>query len=146
MLYTIKTVIGRENIVMEAIAARCKEEGIVMQSVVHPEEIRGYIFVEGDLKDIERATQAMVNVRGIIRKPIDIKEISKFLQPSKVNVELNLGDLVEVIGGPFKGEKGKVTRYDKTKREVTIELSEAAVAIPLTVSVEMVKLLERKKG
>jgi len=65
------------------------------------------------------------------------------LQPKEQEVELNVGYTIEVIGGPFKGEKGKVTRYDKTKREVTIELLEVAVPIPVTVSVEFIKILEK---
>jgi len=76
---------------------------------------------------------------------VNLNDINKFLQPAKVVVDLNVTDIVEVIGGPFKGERGKVTRYDKIKREITLELVEAAVPIPLTVSVEMVKLLERGK-
>ncbi|SRR3989344_3260611 len=145
MIYTIKTIIGRENIVMESVAARATEESLNIQSMVHPEEIKGYIFVEGDLRDVERAIQSMVNVRGILRNPVNLNDINKFLQPAKVVVDLNVTDIVEVIGGPFKGERGKVTRYDKIKREITLELVEAAVPIPLTVSVEMVKLLERGK-
>jgi transcriptional antiterminator NusG len=144
-MYAIKTIIGRENIAMEMIAARAKEENADIQSLVHPEELKGYVFVEGELKDIEKVTQGMVNVRGIIRKSVEIKEINKFLQPAKVEVDLNLEDIVEVIGGPFKGERGKVIRYDKVKREITLELIEAAVPIPLTVGVEFVKLLERAK-
>ncbi|HLC59354.1 MAG TPA: transcription elongation factor Spt5 [archaeon] len=145
MIYTIKTIIGRENIVMESVAARATEESLNIQSMVHPEEIKGYIFVEGDLRDVERAIQSMVNVRGILRNPVNLNDINKFLQPAKVVIDLNVTDIVEVIGGPFKGERGKVTRYDKIKREITLELVEAAVPIPLTVSVEMVKLLERGK-
>lgn len=143
MICTIKTVIGREKIVMEMIEARAKEGSLNIQAMIHPEEIKGYIFIEGDMKDIEKVTQAMVNVRGILRKPVELKDIGRFLQPTKVEADLNLGDLVEVIGGPFKGERGKVTRYDKMKREVTLELVEAAVPIPLTIGVDMVKLTER---
>ncbi len=145
MIYTIKTVIGRENIVLEMIAARAKEKKLDVQAMLHPEEIKGYIFVEGEIKDIEKATQAMVNVRGILKNPVDLKDLSKFVQPTQVEIKIEIKDLVEVIGGPFKGEKGKVTRYDKTKREVTIELLEAAVPIPLTIGVELVKLIERAK-
>ena len=58
-------------------------------------------------------------------------------------VELDVGDVVEVIGGPFKGEKGKVTRYDKVKRELTVELLEVAVPIPITISVEFIRVLEK---
>jgi transcriptional antiterminator NusG len=145
MIYSVKTVVGRENVVMEAIAAKAKTENLNIQSLFHPEEIKGYIFIEGDLKEIEKAIQMIPHVRGLIKRPIELKEVQKFLQPKTVEVELNVGDVVEIIGGPFKDERGKVTRYDKVKREVTIELIEAVVPIPITVSVEFVKLLERGK-
>ncbi|MEM5882653.1 MAG: transcription elongation factor Spt5 [Candidatus Aenigmatarchaeota archaeon] len=143
MIYTIKTVVGRENIVMESIASKAKSQNLNIRSLVHPEEIKGYVFVEGDIKDIEKAVQAIPHVRGLIKTPVEVKEIQRFLEPRTVEVELSQGDIVEIIGGPFKGEKGKVTRYDKTKREVTIELLEVAVPIPVTVSVEFVKMVEK---
>ncbi|MEM5844365.1 MAG: transcription elongation factor Spt5 [Candidatus Aenigmatarchaeota archaeon] len=143
MIYTVKTVVGRENIVAEAIASKAKTNNLNIKALVHPEEIKGYIFVEGDVKDIEKAIQAIPHVRGLIKTPVEIKEIQRFLEPKTVEIELNQGDVVEIIGGPFKGEKGKVVRYDKTKREVTIELLEVAVPIPVTVSVEFVKMIEK---
>jgi transcriptional antiterminator NusG len=145
MIYSVKTVVGRENVVMEAISAKVKSENLNIKSLFHPEEIKGYIFVEGDIKDIEKAIQMIPHVRGLLRRPIELKEVQKFLQPRTVKVDLNVGDVVEVIGGPFKNEKGRVTRYDKVKREVTIELIEAIVPIPITVSVEFVKLLEKAR-
>jgi transcriptional antiterminator NusG len=145
MIYTIKTVVGRENIVLDAIAAKVKSENLQIQAIIHPEEIKGYIFIEGDIKEIEKAVQMIPHVRGLIKAPIDINEIKKFLQPKLVEVEFDKGDTVEVIGGPFKGEKGKVVRFDKTKREIVIELLEVAVPIPVTVSVEFVKLIEKAK-
>ncbi len=143
MIFTVKTVVGRENIVIDAIAAKSKAEGIKVQSLVHPEEIKGYLFIEGELSEVERAIQLLPHIRGLIKSPVEISQLQRFLQPRKVEVELGLGDIVEIIGGPFKGEKGKVTRYDKIKRETTIELLEAAVPIPITVSVEFVKVLEK---
>lgn len=143
MIYTVKTVVGRENIVMENIASKAKSQNLNVQALVHPEEIKGYVFVEGDIKDIEKAVQMVPHVRGLIKTPVEIKEIQRFLQPKTVEIELNVGDIVEIIGGPFKGEKGKVVRYDKVKREVTIELLEVAVPIPVTVSAEFVKMLEK---
>lgn len=143
LIFTLKTVVGRENIVLDSIASRAKTEGLTVKALVHPEEIKGYVFVEGDLKEIEKAVQMIPHVRGLIKSPVDVKEIQRFLQPKEQEVELNVGYTIEVIGGPFKGEKGKVTRYDKTKREVTIELLEVAVPIPVTVSVEFIKILEK---
>lgn len=147
MLFTIKTVVGRENIVIDNVATKAKSQGMTqVRAFIHPEEIKGYVFVEGDIKEIERAVQDIPHVRGLIKKPIEVKEIERYLQPKTVVVELNVGDIVEVVGGPFKGEKGKVTRYDKVKREVTMELLEAAVPIPVTVSVEFIKVLEKTGG
>jgi len=145
MIYGVKTVVGRENIVIDAIASKAQVEKLSISALVHPEEIKGYIFVEGELKDVEKVLQMVPHIRGVIKKPVDIKEIQRFLQPKKVEIDLGIKDIVEVIGGPFKGERGKVTKYDKTKREVTIELIDVAVPIPITVSVEFVKLLERAK-
>jgi transcriptional antiterminator NusG len=146
MIYGVKTVVGRENIVIDSIASKAKVENLNISALVHPEEIKGYIFIEGDLKDIEKVLQVVPHIRGVIKNPVNIKEIQRFLQPKKVEVDLNVKDIVEVIGGPFKGERGKVIRYDKTKREITIELLDVTVPIPVTVGVEFVKLLERAKN
>jgi transcriptional antiterminator NusG len=146
MLFAIKTVVGRENIVIDSLAAKSKAQNIAISSLIHPEEIKGYVFIEGDLKNVEVIVQDVPHIRGLIKKEVPIKQVEKFLQPMKVEVELDVGDIVEVVGGPFKGEKGKVTRYDKIKREVTIELLEAAVPIPVTVSVEFIRVLEKAAG
>jgi transcriptional antiterminator NusG len=46
---------------------------------------------------------------------------------------------------PFKREKAKVVRVDKTKEEVIVELLEAAVPIPITVKLDNVKVIRRTK-
>lgn len=144
-IYTVKTVVGRENIVIDSISLKSSTENLDIKALVHPEEIKGYVFVEGEVRDIERVLQMVPHIRGIIKKPIAISEIQRFLQPKKVEIDLKVKDIVEVIGGPFKGERGKVTRYDKAKREVIIELLDVTVPIPITVNAEFVKLSERSK-
>ncbi len=145
MIFTVKTVVGREEVVLNAIAAKAKSENLDIRALVHPEEIKGYIFVEGEIRDIETVAKTIPHVRGIIKRPVEIKEIQRFLEPKKAEIELNKGDIVEIIGGPFKGERGKVVRYESIKREVVVELLEVAVPIPVTVSVEFVKIVEKAK-
>ncbi|MFH8132497.1 MAG: transcription elongation factor Spt5, partial [Candidatus Aenigmatarchaeota archaeon] len=106
MIFTVKTVVGREEVVLNAIAAKAKSENLDIRALVHPEEIKGYIFVEGEIRDIESVVKAIPHVRGIIKRPIEIREIQRFLEPKKAEIELNKGDIVEIIGGPFKGERG----------------------------------------
>lgn len=145
MIYTVKTVVGRENVVLDTIAAKVKSEGLNIKTLVHPEEIKGYIFIEGVVEDVEKAVKMVPHARGLVKKPVELKDVERFLQPRKVEIELDLGNIVEVIGGPFKGERGKVVRYDKTKRETTLELIETVTPIPITISVEFVKILQKKK-
>jgi len=143
MIYAVRTIIGREEIVLESLANKAKKEKIPIKALVHPEELKGYVFVEGDLKDVQEVVKDVMNVRGLIRTPVKIEELQKFLKPREVKIELKQGDIVEVISGPFKGTKGKVTRFDEIKREITIEPLETPVPIPITISVEFVKIVKR---
>ncbi len=146
MIYAIKTIIGRENVVLESMAGKVKVNRLPIKSMVHPEELKGYIFVEGELKDIQDVIKEIPHARGILREPVSISDIKRFLETKKKEIQINEGDIVEVIGGPFKGERGRVTRFDKDKAEVTIELIEAAVAIPVTVNAGLVTVVEKVKS
>lgn len=143
MIYAVKTIIGRENIVLESMADKAKIAALDIKALAHPEEIKGYIFVEGELKDIQDVIKEIPHARGILREPVSIDEIKRFLETKKTEIQISEGDIVEVIGGPFKGEKGRVTRFDKYKGEVTIELIEVTVPIPVTVNAELVTVIQK---
>ena len=142
-IYAIKTIIGRENVVIEAMSGKVKAGGLEIKAMVRPEEIKGYVFIEGELRDIENLIKEIPHARGLLKKPVPISDIKRFLEPKKVEIKINEGDIVEVIGGPFKGEKGKVTRFDKVKGEVTMELIEVTVPIPVTVNAGLVKVIKK---
>jgi len=63
--------------------------------------------------------------------------------PSK-NINIQKKDTVEIISGPFKREQAKITRIDKQKEEVVVELLEAAVPIPITLKMDSVKVIRRE--
>ncbi|MFH8080957.1 MAG: transcription elongation factor Spt5 [Candidatus Aenigmatarchaeota archaeon] len=142
-IYAVKTIIGRENVVLEAMANKAKSNNLAVKALVHPEEIKGYIFVEGEMKDIVEMIKEIPHARGIINKPVDVSEIRKMIETKKKEITFKEGDIVEVVGGPFKGEKGRITRFDKDKKEVTIELIEVAVPIPITVNANLVSLIQK---
>ena len=142
-IYAVKTIIGRENVVIEAMAGKVKARGLDVKALVRPEEIKGYVFIEGELKEVENLIKEIPHARGVIKKPVPISDIKRFLEPKKVEIKINEGDIVEVIGGPFKGEKGKITRFDKMKNEVTMELIEVTVPIPITVNAGLVKVIKK---
>ncbi|MCA9485240.1 MAG: hypothetical protein KC506_00140, partial [Nanoarchaeota archaeon] len=60
-----------------------------------------------------------------------------------MNIEIN--DVVEIVGATFKGEQAKVTRIDKQKGEIVVSLLGASVPIPVTVKIDNVKVIRRDK-
>jgi transcriptional antiterminator NusG len=145
MIFAIRTIVGREEVVLESLYNRAIKNSIPVKAIMHPQEIKGYVFVEGDLENIKELIKGVVNVRGLITTPVNISELEKFLKPKESKIEVNLGDIIEVISGPFKDTRGKVTRIDTIKREVTIEPLEVSVPIPITIPIEFVKIVEKKK-
>src|SRR3990167_6430566 len=138
MIFTVRTTTGRENIVIESIISRVRKAGVPIKSVFHPEELRGYIFIE--------AVRGISHIRGVIGKDVSIPSIEKFLVPEKSEIKFEIGDVVEIIGGPFKCEKAKITRTDEAKAGITVELLEAAIPIPVTISVNSVRMYGKAKS
>ena len=145
MIATIRTTTGRENVVIESIIARIKTRKLPIGSLFHPEEFRGYVFIEGEINDIEATIKGIPHIRGLINKDAPMSDLERFLIPEKREIKVESGDIVEIIGGPFKGEKAKITRVDETKSEITVEFLEAAIPIPVTISINSVRIHEKKK-
>jgi len=149
MIRTIRTTVGRENAVIETLTCKIKNMGLAIKSIFHPGELKGYIFLEGEEEVINGLIKGVPHVKGIIRKEVSMTDIKKFLEVKKIEIKINRGDVVEVTGGPFKNEKGKVTRVDEAKSELTIEFLEAAVPIPITIPIDSARLIEaaeKEKG
>ena len=142
MITTIRTTVGRENAVIETLMSKVKNSGLNIKAIFHPGELKGYLFLEGEIEEINELIKGVPHVKGIIRKEVTMGDIKKFLEVKKIEIKINRGDIIEVTGGPFKNEKGKVTRVDEAKSELTIEFLEAAVPIPITIPIDSARLIE----
>jgi len=144
-IFALRTTANREDQVMDFLVSNIKQKKLPVFSVIRPHGMRGYIFVEA--ADKQFAEQAAFNVpyaRGILQKEIQYSEIEHMLEQVKREVDIRKNDIVEIITGPFKREQAKVTRIDKTKEEVVVELLGAAVPIPITVKMDAVKVIRRE--
>jgi transcriptional antiterminator NusG len=144
-IFALRTTANREDQVMDFIVSNIKKKKLPVYSIIRPHGMRGYIFVES--ADKQSAEQAAFNVpyaRGILSKEIQYSEIEHMLEQVKREVDIRKSDIVEIITGPFKREQAKVTRIDKTKEEVVVELLGAAVPIPITVKMDAVKVIRRE--
>ncbi|MBR9676758.1 transcription elongation factor Spt5 [Candidatus Woesearchaeota archaeon] len=144
VLYALRTTANREEQVMEFVTSNVTKKKLEVYSIINPHGMRGYIFVEAAGKaEAEQAAFGVPYARGILPKPVDYTEIEHMLEQSKMEVNMQKNDIAEIISGPFKREKAKITRVDKTKNEVVVELLEAAVPIPITLKIDAIKVIRR---
>jgi transcriptional antiterminator NusG len=143
-IFALRTTANREDQVIDFITNNVSKKGMHVFSIIRPHGMRGYIFIEAASRsDAEQACFNVPYARGILPNEIQYKEIEHMLEQVKQVINIEKGDIVELISGPFKREKAKITRIDKTKEEVVVELLEAAVPIPITVKLDAVKVIRR---
>ena len=87
----------------------------------------GYVMVKMNITNkswyIIRNTQGVTGFVGPDRKPVPLtpQEVRKFgVKEEKVvlDIDVNVGDDVNIIAGPFKDFVGKVTEIDKEKQTI----------------------------
>jgi transcription termination/antitermination protein NusG len=146
-IFTVRCTANREEQVLDFLSSNVAKKKLQIYSAFHPHGMRGYIFIEApDLAEAQRAVYQIPYARGVLEKPVGYNEIEHMFDIAKTEVNILKGDIAEVISGPFKREKVKVTRIDKTKEEVVVELLEAAVPIPITVKMDAIKVIRREDG
>jgi len=144
MLFIIKVTSNKEDRAIEMISDRSKRKNLNVYAVVRPHGLKGYVILEAlDRESAEEAAFNLPYVKGIIGKTISYEEIKQMLEPKAEEMNIEIGDIVEIIGQTFKGEQAKVTRIDKQKGEVVVSLLGASVPIPVTVKMDNVKVIRR---
>src|SRR3990170_3235894 len=145
-VFAVRTTAGQEKNVADMIASKAETNKLPIQAVFVPEMLKGYVFVESEGPHfVEQVITGIKHVRSRVPGLVSFSEVERYIIVKPVIEELNIDDQVEVIGGPFKGMRAKITRIDKTKAEVTLELLEATFTLPITVHSDYVKLVEKAK-
>jgi len=148
MIFAVRTTTGQEKTVANLLASRVAARNLPVASIFVPETVKGYIFVEASGPHVvDEAISGLKHARGRTRGTVNINDLEKFIVVKPVIEELEEGDIVEIVGGPFKGLRAKITGVDKVKEEVTIELLEEGFTIlPITVHADYVKPVEKARG
>ncbi|MHA1410527.1 MAG: transcription elongation factor Spt5 [Candidatus Odinarchaeia archaeon] len=143
-IYAVRTIIGQEISVANLINSKAKKMNANITAILVSETLRGYVFVEATAQEeVDNIITGIPHVRGKVVGRVNIQEIEHVLIPRPPTEGLDVGDTVEIIGGPFKGERAKVERIDQTKSEVVLELLESSYPIPIKVHADYVKLIEK---
>ncbi|HEV2428693.1 MAG TPA: transcription elongation factor Spt5 [Thermoplasmata archaeon] len=146
-ILAIKTSRGYEREVADTLLARAEEKPDVVFALLVPAALRGYVFAEGmSFEGVREMLKGIRKARGLVEGETTLKEVEPLLVP-RITVEGFVeGAIVELVAGPFKGEKARVKKIDQAKEEITVELIEAVVPIPVTVRGDHVRMLEKGGG
>ena len=138
--FAIRTTGGQEHTVVNLAQNRINSKKIPVRSILLLDSFKGYIIIEAPDSNI--AYDALIGVRhvkGQIRGELPYKDIESYLVKRPVVSELNIDDTVEVVAGPFKSMKAKITRVDYEKQEATVLLLDSPYQIPVTVDANYLK-------
>lgn len=138
--FAIRTTGGQERVVAGQIQVRVNAKKIGLRSVMVLDSFKGYIIVEAPDSNVAyEALAGIRHVRGQIRGDLPFKDIEGYLVKKPIVSELSIDDTVEVIAGPFKAMKAKITRVDYEKQEATVVLLDSPYQIPVTVDANYLK-------
>ncbi len=144
-IYALKTTANREDQVLDFVTANVQKKKLQVYSLIRHHGLRGYIFLEAESKqDAEESYTGIPYARGLLPREVSYNDIKHMLEQGKKEITMQKGDIVEIISGPFKRDKARITRIDEQKEEVVVEILEAAVPIPVTVSMDAVKVIRRE--
>jgi transcriptional antiterminator NusG len=145
--FAVKTTANQERLVASLMEMSVRKHKLEVYSILAPKELRGYIIVEAeDMQNLLKAIRGLPHIKGIVRGEINFSEVEHFLTPRKAVEQIKEGYTVEIVSGPFKGELAIVKRVDEAKNEITVELLEAVVPIPVTVKADHVRVIDKKEG
>lgn len=144
-IFALKTTANREDQVLEFISSNVQKKKMNVYAVIRPHGLRGYIFLEAENRqEAEDSIKKVPYARGLLRKLVSYDDIKHMLEQGKQELNIQKGDIVEIISGSFKRDKAKITRIDMQKEEVVVEILEAAVPIPITVKIDAVRVIRRE--
>jgi len=165
MIFTIRTTVNQESMIIDILSDKVRQEGLNIYSFAMLPSLKGYILIEADNEmTVRRAISNVPHIKGkglvgssFMKKRlvgeeeevvggevrvVNIEELNTLLESKPLMKSIKVGQKVELIAGPFKGEKARVLRVNDPKEEVTVELLEATVKIPVTISAEHIRIIK----
>ncbi len=145
-IFPVKTTGGQERTVATFVANRAIQKKKPIFSVLALDTWKGYVLFEApNSQVVDESIQGFKHVRSKIPGMMQYQDIEKFLVTKSMVAELNVGDTVEIVAGPFKGMRANISRVELAKQEITVVLIDTAFAMPITIDASYVKLVARAK-
>ncbi|MGC8478700.1 MAG: transcription elongation factor Spt5 [Candidatus Micrarchaeia archaeon] len=144
MYFVAKVTSGQERVIANMLQNKASKFGSTIYSIIVVEGMRGYIIIEAE---DEMACRNFItkekNIHGILPKPLAEEEVNKLIEVKTLAPEIAKDDTIEFVSGPFKGYKAKVIKVDEAKGDVTVELMDVVVPIPITTKLNTARVVEK---
>jgi len=142
--YVVRAALGKEDKFLDAVYTLLeKKEDHGVYAIFRPDSVKGYVFAEtSSLTKLVDSLRGIPNFKGVIKNPIQFEEIEKYFGSAVEQIAVNERDIVEVIAGPFKGDRARVIRIVPGKDEVVVEPLNMPVPIPITMNIDDIRLSE----
>ncbi|MGC8548010.1 MAG: transcription elongation factor Spt5 [Candidatus Micrarchaeia archaeon] len=144
MYFVVRVTSSQERISADILQNKAEKTGLPIYSIIVTEGMRGYLIVEAeDMNAIKDLITDEPHMKGVLPNPLNEGELDKMLAIKSTLQEIGSGDIVEFVSGPFKGYKAKVIKAEKGKDEITVELMDVAVPIPVNTKASIAKIVEK---
>jgi len=144
MYFIVRVTSSQERISADILQNKVEKSNLPVYSIVVAEGLRGYLIIEAeDANTVRELIQDEPHMKGVLPQQLSESELDKLFATKSTIQEIGNGDIVEFLTGPFKGYKAKVIKAEKGKDEITVELMDVAVPIPVTTKASAAKILEK---
>jgi len=117
--------------------------GIRIKSIFKPPSMRGTLVVEASsYTDVLKGFENIKYFKKIIPGILSLDDVTRLLEIGKEEEVIEVGDIVEIISGPFRGMTAKVIniRGEKDRKGAVIQLQDPSAAnIPVIVPLSSLK-------
>lgn len=144
MFFVVKVTSGQEAIAASILQNKASKTDLPIYSIMVVEGLKGYIIVEAE-DEISCRTfiSKERNIRSVLPRPLSEEEMNKLIEVKNLVQQINKGDMIEFTSGPFKGYKAKVLKVDDLKGDITVELMDVVVPIPITTKASAARVIEK---
>ena len=142
--FIVRVTSSQERITADILQNKIEKGTIPVYSVIISEGMRGYLILEA--QDENAARELILDephVKGILSKPLGEEDLNRMLEVKKVVQEISINDIIEFMSGPFKGYKARVIKVEPAKEEMTVELMDVAVPIPVTTKANIARIIQK---
>jgi transcriptional antiterminator NusG len=113
-------------------------------SIIYLTSQKGYLIIESKSgQDVREAVSGIKHVKELVPGLLKLEDFEKLLIKKPAITEYTIGEIVDIVMGPFKGMKAKITKIDLGKMEVTVMLLDAPYPLSLTVDSSYLKSSKR---